>query len=51
MQSPYPADVSLSKFAPWRRALAFNRSSILIGGGAGIAIIVVAILILRACGG
>jgi hypothetical protein len=51
MQSPYPADVSLSKFAPWRRALAFNRSSILIGGGAGILIIVVAILVLRACGG
>ena len=35
----------------WRRALAFNRSSILIGGGAGIAIIIVAILVLRVCGG
>jgi serine/threonine-protein kinase len=46
-----PADFSLSKFAPWRRALAHNRSTILIGGAAGIAIIVVAILVLRACGG
>lgn len=51
MQSPYPADISLSKFASWRRALALNRSSILIGGGAGIAIIIIAILVLRACGG
>jgi serine/threonine-protein kinase len=51
MQMQFPADMSLSKFAGLRRALVANRSSILIGGGAGIAIIVVAILILRACGG
>jgi serine/threonine-protein kinase len=40
-----------SAASTWRRALAFNRSSILIGGGAGIAIIIVAILVLRVCGG
>lgn len=52
---PYPqpntADLSLSKVDAWKRALATNRSTILIGGGAGVAIIVIAIIVLRACGG
>lgn len=44
-------DLALSTAPAWRRALALHRSSILIGGAAGVAIITIAILVLRACGG
>jgi hypothetical protein len=47
---PLPEDFSLSKFADFKRWFAMYRSSILFGGAAGIAAVIILVILMRACG-
>ena len=48
--TPLPPEMSLSKFAGFKTWFATYRSSILIGGGAGIAVVIILMIVMRSSG-
>jgi len=48
--TPLPADVSLSKLAGLKRWFALYRRSVLLGGGMGVGVVIIMVIIMRACG-
>jgi eukaryotic-like serine/threonine-protein kinase len=46
-----PADYSLSKFAGFKKWFALYRRSIVLGGGMGVGVVILMVIIMRACGG
>jgi serine/threonine protein kinase len=48
--TPLPADVSLSKLAGLKKWLALYKRSIFLGGGLGVGVVIIMVIIMRACG-